>query len=321
MFAGLVLSNGCSFFENRIQNPSDIQEPKVAPETPPEIAETKAVPIHRTKVQSKDLPAFCQRTLLRLPGRPQKAALEEACQQVRVLPTCKQSVNGQPIFHFQKTSPQVGAEKILVFGLVHGDEPESGVLARTWMERLTKIDSRSSWRIIPISNPDGVDKKTRMNARGVDLNRNFPTKDWSYSAHTYWKTKKKGDPRRYPGPSASSEPETRCYLSHIADFSPTFIISLHTPYGLLDFDGPQLAFPPFKNLPWSRLGHFPGSLGRYMWYDQGVPVLTVELTKKVNINNIEELYNLQDLAGLVAIRSVKFLKKSSFPNQFSLKGP
>lgn len=40
------------------------------------------------------------------------------------------------------------------------------------------------WRFIPVLNPDGLlaPKPTRVNAGGVDLNRNFPTPGWAACA-------------------------------------------------------------------------------------------------------------------------------------------
>ena len=178
-------------------------------------------------------------------------------------------------------------------------------MARRWMERLVDLNARNSWRIIPIANPDGLAKKTRMNARGVDLNRNFPSLDWDALAHKYWVEKKNKDPRRNPGTSGGSEPETKCLMEHLTDFKPDFIVAIHTPYGVLDFDGPKISVPRYKWLPWVSLGTFPGSLGRYMWKDQRVPVLTVELRDASILEKMDDVDFLQDIAGTVAIRSSK----------------
>jgi len=66
-------------------------------------------------------------------------------------------------------------------------------------------------------------------------------------------------------------------------------------------------------LPWVSLGNFPGSLGRYMWIDRGVPVLTVEL-KQNGLKHLEEFDRLQDVTGTVAIQAEKLLKKKKAPN-------
>ena len=165
-------------------------------------------------------------------------------------------------------------------------------------------------RVIAIANPDVWDNKTRVNARGVDVNRNFPSKDWEELALKWWVTKKKKNPRRFPGDASASEPETKCLIQHIQAFKPSFIISIHTPLGVLDFDGPRLNAPRFSPLPWQSLGNYPGSLGRYMWKDNKVPVLTIELKAKTGLKKLEQFDRLQDISGTVAIQSHRVLKKT-----------
>jgi protein MpaA len=270
-----------------------------------------AIAAEKQKTQGQDsLSSFCENRLEALPGKYNKKAISQICSKVAKLESCH-SVNGHPIFHYDSTSnfPTIG-KKVLVLSVVHGDELEGGSVARRWNERLLDIDSRNTWRIIPILNPDGMDMKKRVNARGVDLNRNFPSNDWEELAIKYWKEKKNQDPRRYPGSIAGSEPETKCAMAHMDDFKPDFIVSIHTPYGVLDFDGPRVTVPKFKNLPWVRLGTFPGSLGRYMWKDKNVPVLTVELKDASLLENLEDVDFLQDITGTVAMKAAKETRRT-----------
>lgn len=247
----------------------------------------------------------CVKELTALPGLSSAADLAKACAKVKQLEGCV-SAKGRPIFHLDKTGTNKNPKKILAKALIHGDETLSGVVARAWMERLEKIDPRNSWRIIPMANPDGTKEKTRTNANGVDLNRNFPTKDWQGDAVQYWKDKMKSDPRRNPGPEAASEVETKCLLKHLDEFKPDFIISVHTPLGVLDLDGPKISAPPnFKPLPWTSLGNFPGSLGRYMWVDRKIPVLTIELKGNEDVAKLEAFDKLQDISGTIAIQADK----------------
>lgn len=230
----------------------------------------------------------------------QRARLEGFCQRAARLPACA-STEGRPILHVDALSTDVGSKRILVLGLIHGDEPLSGEMALEWEARLQKLPhQRNSWRTIPLLNPDGLKRKTRMNANGVDLNRNFPTKDWDDAAMTFWKKTSRQDPRRFPGKSAASEAETKCVLAQIRDFKPDFVVSVHTPYRVLDFDGPKMTFPHYKELPWRALGNFPGSLGRLMWKDYQVPVLTVELG-----SNMVDAARLQDVVGGFAIDAAR----------------
>lgn len=228
------------------------------------------------------------------------ASVEGFCNRVQRLPKCE-SREGRPIFHVDQGSNDKRGKRILALGLIHGDEPLAGELTLAWSERLEKLDKhRSTWRIIPLLNPDGLVRKTRPNAAGVDLNRNFPTRDWNEEAMQYWEKSQKKSDRRFPGNSAASEPETKCVIAHIKDFKPDFIISNHTPYKVLDFDGPKMQFPAYRDLPWRALGNFPGSLGRYMWRDYQIPVLTVELGQMMIDGDA-----LQDLIGTFAIDAVK----------------
>lgn len=266
-----------------------------------------------TPVEANSL--FCQKSLEDLPSPLPKGDIQELCNTAQVRSGCS-SEQDAPIFHFQSGSKTQVGKNILVFSMVHGDEPASASVAVLWARRLLQLkNSRNSWRIIPILNPDGWKKSTRTNSKGVDINRNFPTQDWDYAAQGYWEKVEKKNPRRYPGKEFASEKETRCAVDHIKDFAPDMIIAIHTPYGLLDFDGPQLNFPAYKGLPWQQLGHFPGSLGRYMWYDNQVPVLTIELKSEADLKSSEKLFELQDLTGLVAIQSLEFLKKSVFKRE------
>jgi hypothetical protein len=186
-------------------------------------------------------------------------------------------------------------KKILVVGAIHGDEPESIKLSKLWVERLRKIKNPSNfWRIIPEANPDGVKNKTRFNVRKVDLNRNFPTKDWDEDALIHWGKNQKSDLRRYPGPSAGSEIETQCMLSHLENFKPDLGVSIHTPYGQFDFDGPSNKKLKTNLLPWKRIGTFPGSLGRYLWDERKIPVLTIELKPNSLDKDSLILLKLQD---------------------------
>lgn len=205
------------------------------------------------------------------------------------------SVKGIPINHHDSIAKESGLKKrILVIAQIHGDEPQSGELARYWIDRLNEIKFPSNhWRIIPLANPDGTVLKTRMNANSVDLNRNFPTKDWPDFALDAWKDKQKSDPRRFPGHTGGSEPEVKCLIDHITNFKPDIIVAIHTPYGLFDFDGPE-KMPPSKLLPWKRLGTFTGSLGRWAWDERKIPVLTIELRPNSLIESKKEFVLFQD---------------------------
>lgn len=256
-----------------------------------------------TQPSTPALETVCANEMKTVSGGELSEEMKNACAKVRKLDGCE-SVKGAPIFHYDKIGTAKNPKKILAKALIHGDESLSGMVAKLWVERLEKIDPRNTWRVIPIANPDGWRAKTRTNANGVDLNRNFPTKNWNEEALKYWKTRMKSDPRRNPGTESASEVETKCLLKHLDEFKPDMLISVHTPLGVLDLDGPKMKNPPaFKPLPWTSLGNFPGSLGRYLWVDRRIPVLTIELKGNEDIKKLEAFDRLQDISGTIAIQA------------------
>ena len=175
-----------------------------------------------------------------------------------------------------KRQPQA---KILLLGGIHGDEYSSITIMFKWMQILDKHHSGLfHWKVAPLVNPDGLlqKKSQRMNANGVDLNRNFPNGD-PEDSFKYWKKYAYSDPRRYPGSHPMSEIETKWLVELIKDFKPDAIVSVHAPYGIVDFDGPP--DPPSRLGPLylKLLGTYPGSLGNYAGLQQSIPVVTVEL--------------------------------------------
>lgn len=170
--------------------------------------------------------------------------------------------------------------RVLLIGGIHGDELSSVSMVFQWMRKLEQERIQPfRWRVIPSANPDGLfaSPSTRGNRVGVDLNRNFPSEDWKQRALGYWKSKTGSDKRRYPGPAPMSEPETRWLVQQIAEFKPDAIVSVHAPYGVLDYDGPLRPPERFGYLRLQPLGVYPGSLGNYAGLNLHLPVITLEL--------------------------------------------
>jgi hypothetical protein len=65
--------------------------------------------------------------------------------------------------------------------------------------------------------------------------------------------------------------------NELDSFKPDLIVSIHAPYGLLDYDGPSAPPPKLGRLFLDQVGIFPGSLGNYAGVNRGVPVVTIEL--------------------------------------------
>ncbi len=188
------------------------------------------------------------------------------------------SVKGQTLWVRDLPVPDAKL-RVLVVGGIHGDELSSASLALHWIAMAKEIPAQTHWRFVPLLNPDGLltSPARRTNARGVDLNRNFPTPKWDKEAPIYWEKKVKRDPRRWPGPRPLSEPESKYLHDEMERFKPDMIVSIHAPYGVLDFDGPTK--PPAKlgRLYLDQVGIFPGSLGNYGGIHKGMPVVTIEL--------------------------------------------
>ncbi len=116
--------------------------------------------------------------------------------------------------------------RVLVVGCIHGNEPAGvGVV-----DRLVPASPPPGVALLLVRtvNPDGERLGTRQDARGVDLNRNFPTRWAPAGPHgsTY-----------YPGPSAASEPETRAVMRLVAQQRPAVTVWYHQHLDLVDLSG------------------------------------------------------------------------------------
>lgn len=204
------------------------------------------------------------------------------CQAAMLVPTAGKSVEGRRLYARDVVAPEAQL-KVLVLGGIHGDELSSSSVVLHWIQRATETPSNVHWRFLPAINPDGLMKRpaTRVNAHGVDLNRNFPTPNWERDAKVYWEQRTKKDPRRWPGPKPLSEPESRFVLEEMERFHPDLVVSIHAPYGVLDFDGPTVPPARLGRLYLDQLGIFPGSLGNYGGVHKGTPVVTIELNSAI----------------------------------------
>jgi len=207
-----------------------------------------------------------------------------ACEAAKLRTTGCTSVKGFPILmtEFSPLEERQPQGRILIVGGTHGDELTSVSMIIRWIEKLNRHHSGLfHWHMVPMMNPDGVLKRgaTRTNGNGVDLNRNMPSDDWELNALKYWVEKGGKDPRKYPGEAASSEPETQWLLDEIESFKPDAIISVHAPYGVVDFDSLVLNTAPksLGKLHLNLLGTYPGSLGNYAGINLNIPVITLEL--------------------------------------------
>ena len=179
----------------------------------------------------------------------------------------------------------------LFLGGVHGDETPTIYVLLKFADYI--MDNPLLFRdkciiIAPLVNPDGFFSKPqrRVNANGVDINRNFPTRDWAAKARRHWELSHRN--KRYdPGEKAGSEQETAFQVALIKRFKPHKILSVHSPLGIYDYDGPSSDLDSFEQWldsisretdhPLKKFGYFPGSLGNYAGRERNIFTLTLEL--------------------------------------------
>jgi len=180
---------------------------------------------------------------------------------------------------------------VLFFGGVHGDELPTAYLMfklAHYVKEHPALFKDQCIVIAPLLNPDGFlsAQPTRTNASGIDINRNFPTRDWKAKAIRQWIAKGK-QVRYYPGTRPASEQETTFQMALIKRFKPQKILSAHSPLNFFDYDGPSSDLDSFEkwmeqickesNHPLKKFGYYPGSLGNYAGHERNIFTLTLEL--------------------------------------------
>lgn len=182
------------------------------------------------------------------------------------------------------------ASGLLVLGGMHGDEPKSIYVVEQLLRELRGrpneyVDTSerrntvwtAPWVLMPMVNPDGCERRTRRNARKVDLNRNFPTKNWEA-----------GDSRSrmFGGFKPASEPETKAVMRLIERVRPAVIVTIHSINRnrfCNNYDGPgrkvaRLLAKYNKYPVTSTIGYpTPGSFGTWAGVERGIPTITLEL--------------------------------------------
>ena len=267
-----------------------------------------AAPAVITTPSARELHTWCNDVTLAIPQIKLKP-----CVSADLKPVGVKSVKGRQIMLREFKPVQKPAARVLVVGGIHGDELTSASIVFRWLDLLQQPGDADQyhWRVVPVLNPDGLLAKppTRVNARGVDLNRNFPTYNWLKDAPRYWQVKTGRDPRRFPGVAPVSEPESRWLHDEITRFKPDVIVSIHAPYGVLDFDGPVTGIEAptrFGRLHLNRVGVYPGSLGNFGGLKEGIPVVTLELPHALNMPTEAELTHVwQDMLRWLRVNLVE----------------
>lgn len=176
--------------------------------------------------------------------------------------------------------PQFGPVDVLLLASMHGDESDTTVVLSDALRAIRPEAVRNP--VVLCVNPDGVVRGTRCNARGVDLNRNLPTENWSRNPVYYrGHGQEKQDIRLGTGDKAASEPETQALVELVARLKPSAVVSLHAPLACIeDPEGSNLArwiagevkLPLVPSVGYET----PGSFGTWCG-ERGINIITWEL--------------------------------------------
>lgn len=184
------------------------------------------------------------------------------------------SVQGRPIYaHILGNGP----DTTLILAAVHGNETATPYLVKELRTHLKRYPAWLQGRrvvLVPTLNPDGLQKRSRVNARGVDINRNYPGT---------WRRPKRGE-RFRPGTSPASEPETQAMIRLVNKYRPNRIVSIHQPLHCIAYSGERsraLAYTMSKRNGYTvkdNIGYpTPGGFGGYCDLIIKTPIVTLEL--------------------------------------------
>lgn len=173
-----------------------------------------------------------------------------------------------------QSGDELSAKTVLIIGVFHGDEPQGEYLINRYLNE-NSVNPKNNLLLIPCLNPDGKFLNTRQNSNGVDLNRNFPTKNRRILEDEHY----------FGGEEPASEIETRFIIEILEQYKPDFILTLHSPYKVVNYDGPAVkeaqrlsditGYPVSEDIGYET----PGSFGTYVGVERQIPTITLELSE------------------------------------------
>ncbi len=206
------------------------------------------------------------------------------------------SIRGKPI---QATTIGAGPKRLYIVGGIHGDEPEGPEVAAALPAAFGEMPGLGEWtiRVVRDMNPDGSNAGKKTNTRGVDLNRNWPSKDFK------------------PSPPYSKRPaselETIALKKDLERFKPDVVIVFHASHLGPFFHGagkdPKLAVKLAGgarqiDANWTTRQQLrydtPGSLSTYLAEQQGLTAITVEFGRMKDASTNAAAVRAALLAGL-----------------------
>lgn len=168
---------------------------------------------------------------------------------------------------------------ILIIGCFHGDEPQGKYL----IEEYLKTYPYTNICFLPCLNEYGFEHNIRTNSNGVDLNRNFPTKNWIASEKDNF----------YGGNEPASEEETKFVIDMIEKNKPKLVLTLHAPYKVVNYDGPAkevseqiskiIGYPVEESIGYPT----PGSFGTWAGIERNIPTVTLELDEECDVTELK----------------------------------
>jgi protein MpaA len=169
---------------------------------------------------------------------------------------------------------------VIVIGVFHGDEPQGDWLIRKYCSDYPN----TSLLMIPCLNKSGMENKTRVNSNGVDLNRNFPTRNWELTKRDEF----------YGGAAPASEEETCFIIDLVEKYMPKAILTLHAPFKVVNYDGDGseiaqkiseiIDYPVEPSIGYPT----PGSFGTWAGIERNIPTITLELDEEVDVQELKE---------------------------------
>lgn len=168
--------------------------------------------------------------------------------------------------------------RVLIIGVFHGDEPQGEFLINEYL--LTK--NLTNILFIPRLN----NCNTRVNQNGVDLNRNYPTRNWELGQRNEY----------FGGEFPASEEETRFIINVVEKYNPKIILSLHAPYKVVNYDGGSksnldiiekisqiMDYPIEKSIGYPT----PGSFGTWAGIERDILTITLELEEDIDVKELK----------------------------------
>ncbi len=167
-------------------------------------------------------------------------------------------------------------KKILIIGVFHGDEPQGEYFINSYIKDASS--GKNALYFIPRLNFNNA----RQNKNGVDLNRNFPTKNWVLGEKNDY----------YGGTEPNSEKETKFLVDLINQNNFDAIITIHSPYKTVNYDGPAerlaekiseiIGYPASSDIGYPT----PGSFGTYCGVERAIPTITIEIDEEEDIEKL-----------------------------------